>query len=409
MNEYRAYSAISPWYMLGLLLVIQILVALIGRGLAPLGVLIGEDLSLTKTQIGLLPSALFLGQTLISLPAGFVTDRIGSKRMLLIVIITTGIAFIAMTFISLFSVILIMIAIGGVGYGAAHPATNRGIIYWFPQNRRGMAMGIKQMGVTVGSALAALLLLPLANIWGWRTAYFSASLLLIVAGLIAYSLYKDPPGSNANKSSEKIGQFYSEFVSVVKYRALVLISSGASILNGSQMILNTYLVLFAYEVIGLSLILSGLLLVISEIGGSLGRITWGMLSDLLFKSDRIVILMIIALLTAGIATVVAFVPVGISFFMIAPIIFCFGFCVSGFNAIWMNAATEIVPHNQSGMATGFSITVGSLGVIIGPPLFGLIVDTSGTFTFGWLFIAALMFLVMTLLIIAKKIVKKEPA
>ena len=44
------------------------------------------------------------------------------------------------------------------------------------------------------------------------------------------------------------------------------------LLSGTQMILNTFIVLFAYEKIGLSLIVAGVLLVIAELGGSLGRV-----------------------------------------------------------------------------------------------------------------------------------------
>lgn len=40
-----------------------------------------------------------------------------------------------------------------------------------------------------------------------------------------------------------------------------------------------------------------------------------------------------------------------------------------------------------GIATGFSITVGSWGVVAGPPFFGFIVDMSGSFISGWLFIS----------------------
>ncbi|SDZ81407.1 hypothetical protein SAMN05421743_101298 [Thalassobacillus cyri] len=61
----------EPWRMLLWLLMAQIMVAFIGRSLGPLGVLIEEDLSLTKAQVGLLPSALFLGQAVASIPTGF--------------------------------------------------------------------------------------------------------------------------------------------------------------------------------------------------------------------------------------------------------------------------------------------------------------------------------------------------
>ncbi|MUV37206.1 putative 4-methylmuconolactone transporter [Lentibacillus sp. JNUCC-1] len=185
---------LMPWKMLALLVGLQVLVAFVGRSLAPLGPLIGVDLSLTKAQIGLMPAALFVGQSVIALPAGFLTDRIGTKWMLLIAAVCLGGSFMVMTFVSVYAGMLLMIVLGGVGYGASHPAANRGILYWFDAKKRGTAMGIKQMGITAGSALSALLLLPLANVWGWRPAVILASVLLVIVGLAVFMLFRDPEG-----------------------------------------------------------------------------------------------------------------------------------------------------------------------------------------------------------------------
>ena len=403
----ESISARSPWRMLAWLLATQVLVAFVGRSLAPLGVLIGEDLSLTKAQIGMLPAALFLGQSLASIPVGFLADRIGSKRLLLMLAVCLGASFMLLTWTSIFFIVLVMIALGGLGYGAMHPVSNRGILYWFTAKTRGTAMGIKQMGVTLGSALAALLLLPLASEWGWRPVLFAASVLLLLTGFLAYVFYHDPPANEQAQASGQANRFFVSILNMFCHKPLLLVSLGAIGLSGGQMILNTYLVLFAYEKLGISLILSGMLLVISEVSGSFGRVGWGIISDRLFHGKRIIILMLIALFTAGASLLVAFLPTGTPFWLMVPITVVFGFCNSGFNGIWMNAATELVPREQSGMASGFSIMLGSWGVIVGPPLFGWIVDSTGTFSSGWLFLTAVMVAVTILLMYTMMVVKRS--
>jgi cyanate permease len=42
----------------------------------------------------------------------------------------------------------------------------------------------------------------------------------------------------------------------------------------------------------------------------------------------------------------------------------------------------------SGIAAGFGLTMTSLGIIVGPPIFGLIVDSTGSYRLAWLFTAA---------------------
>ncbi|GGF14701.1 MFS transporter [Halobacillus andaensis] len=388
----------KPWRMLLWLLMAQIMVAFIGRSLGPLGVLIEEDLQLTKAQVGLLPSALFLGQAVASIPTGFLADRFGSRPLLLVLSLCLGISFLLMTFQTSFLFVLLLIMIGGIGYGGMHPTTNRGIVYWYDQKQRGTAMGIKQMGITFGSALAAILLLPLAETYGWRIVVLIACVALLAAGVIAYFLYRDPVEVKKQKPEKAAsGSTFSSIAAMAKNKPLLLISLSAMGINGSQMCLNTYLVLFTYEQIGINLVLAGLLLVVSEVGGSLGRIGWGVISDRVFGGKRLTVMAIIVTITLFASAVVAFIPHGTPYGLLIPLFFLFGFSVSGFNGIWMNLASELVPKEQAGLSSGFSITLGSLGVISLPPLFGLIVDQTAGYTFGWLMISSIMVIVMLLL------------
>lgn len=392
-------NSMTPWKMLGWLFVTQVLVAFVGRSLAPLGVLIGHDLALTKAQIGMLPAALFLGQSLAAIPVGFLTDQYGSKRLLLALSGCLGASFRFMSLSSLFYFVLIIITIGGFGYGAMHPVSNHGVMYWFTAKKRGTAMGIKQMGVTLGSALAALVLLPLAKAFGWRPVLFGAGLLLILVGYLAYLFYDDPVREHDMPKLASIK-------SILQHKPLLLVSLAAVGLQGSQMMLNTYLVLFAYEKLAISLVLAGVLLVISEVGGSFGRVGWGVISDRLFHGRRLIILMLIAIVAAVISFIISQLPSGTTFAVMAAITFVFGFCIAGFNGVWMNAATELVPKEQSGAASGFSVMIGSWGVIIGPPLFGFIVDKTGSFSAGWLFLSCILIIVVLLLSWTMIIVKK---
>src|SRR5699024_6370655 len=230
---------IQSWKMLGWLVSIQVLVAFVARSYAPLGVLIGSDLSLTKAQLGLLPAALFFGQAVISIPVGFLTDQVGTRRMLLYLTICLGGSFVIMSFASSFEMVLLLIIIGGLGYGSSHPASNRGILYWFKGNKRGTAMGMKQMGITAGSALAALVLLPVATMWGWRSSLFIASTLLIVSGMLVYKFYREP--TVQKRSSKDSVHFFSSLKAIVQNKGLLLVSLAASGLQDSQTILSTYI------------------------------------------------------------------------------------------------------------------------------------------------------------------------
>lgn len=409
MNNY-SYSKFTPYKMLIYLFIVQLLIAFVGRSIAPLGMSIGEDLHLSMSQIGMFPAALFLGQSIVSIPAGVLTDRLGSKKMILIIVFSLSGSFIFMSFSTSFIIILLLMIIAGFAYGSSHPTTNRGIIYWFDIKSRGTAMGIKQMGVTAGSALAALLLLPLAKAFSWQISFFTAALILLLVGFCIYILYKEPHQDMQEKSQVAVyttkNSFY-ELLFLLKHKSLMLITLSAMLLSGSQMILNTFIILFAYERLGISIILAGVLLGIAEIGGSVGRVAWGMISDRLFHGKRVIVLLLISVLVAIDSIVVVLLPYGVPFYFVAFIIFTFGFSTSGFNGVWMNATTEIVSREKSGAATGVSITFGSWGVILFPPIFGYIIDTTASYTIAWLFVTTLMIGSIVSLFVVIKFQKKS--
>src|SRR5699024_388056 len=154
---------------------------------------------------------------------------------------------------------------------------------------------------------------------------------LLVIGIFIFFVYKEPKNNQldqGNQPKEKMN--FANILHLFKHKTLVLITVSAMLLSGSQMILNTFIILFAYERIGLTLILAGTLLVIAEAGGSIGRICWGMISDRVFKGRRIIVLFLISLIVATVTIVIAFLPEGTPFYALAIIVFIFGIGSSGF-------------------------------------------------------------------------------
>ena len=395
----------TAWKMLVWLLIAQVMVSFVGRSLAPLTILISEDLTLSNTQIGFIPAALFLGQSLAAIPSGLLVDRLGSKKQLFGTVVLLAISFILISFSTNFFVMLLVIIVGGGAYAAMHPTTNRGILYWFPQRSRGTAMGIKQMGITVGSALAALLLLPLAKEFGWRPSLFISCLVLLAIGALVAYYYQDASESAIKRAPSISRNKFSEDLRVIlKNRQVLFLSISAMGLQGAQLCLTTYIILFAFEQLEMTLILAGLLLVLAEVGGSIGRVAWGVISDRFFAGNRMIIMFIVTALTGMCALVCALLLPSTPLLIVLITVFVFGFSISGYNGVWMTIIVELVEKEKSGLATGVTITISSWGVLIVPPLFGFIVDHTDSYADGWLFIAILMVVVMVIL---KQISKKE--
>jgi MFS family permease len=396
----------KPWFMLVCLLATQVAVAFVGRSIGPLAPFIEKSFHLSKAQIGFLPAALFTGQAVVALPAGWLADRWGTRKMLLILTLLLSSSFFIVGLTPWFYLGLLFIVIGGLGYGSMHPTSNRGVINWFPLHLSGTAMGIKQMGVTGGSALAGVILIPVAMAVNWRFAVICSASILLCAGLLSFCLYRDP---QVPKKENRIGpNFGAAFRRLIAHKPLVAVSIAAMGLTSVQLSLTTYIVIYISSSLDYPLIIAGSFFALSEIGGSAGRVVWGIVSDRFFRGERAPVLIIIASITAVCSLTVAVLPPKASLWSLVPLILLFGFCISGFNGIWMNFAAESVPREVSGMGSGFSLAIGSLGVVLGPPSFGWIVDKTGSFSAAWIFSAGEMLAVIALLVWAERVRRSYP-
>src|SRR5207237_1057342 len=66
--------------------------------------------------------------------------------------------------------LLACLVLAGFGFSVLNPSTGKAVLEWFPPRGRGLAMGIKQTGLTLGGLVGALALPPAALVAGWRAA-----------------------------------------------------------------------------------------------------------------------------------------------------------------------------------------------------------------------------------------------
>ena len=129
-------------------------------------------------------------------PLGYLIDRLGPRRIILLCLTTFGCAFASLALLTphighLYAVFAIL---GLVGNGAAHLAYSRVVSTWFDR-RRGMALAI----LMAGGALGAIFLPPAAQFFidrlGWRGAFLILGALSLGVGLpVVARFVRERPG-----------------------------------------------------------------------------------------------------------------------------------------------------------------------------------------------------------------------
>jgi sugar phosphate permease len=382
------------WGVLALMTSAHALGSLSALAVAPLAPFLLDGLRLSRAEVGLCLPAVYLGGVLMSLPAGWLTERYGVRRSLGVGLAVVGVTIALTALATTFGVLLALLPLAGFGFSLLNPTTGRAIYDWFPARERGLAMGVKQAGLTLGGIAAALVLPPVAFALGWRTAVAVGASVSLVSALLVALTYRDAPGrtpalGQARPRLAELGPL------VRRPGVLVVLACGLGLGIGQSSLL-AYLVLYAREAFALPSVEAARLLALAHLGGAVGRLGWGVVSDRFFGGRRRPGLALNALIAAGGFAVFA-LGGALSPVVAALVALVAGMGAFGWVGLFFALMAEIGGARFAGLMTGLGVIFAWGGVLVGPPLFGVLVDRADSYRVGWLCLSALTLLVAAVL------------
>ena len=240
--------------------------------LGPLGAQIGESLSLTPQQIGLMVAVPILAGALLRIVLGVTVDRIGAKNtgILAQILVIGGLTYAWVVGMENFQAVLFMglvLGFAGASFAVALPQAGR----WYPPNMQGMVMGLAGAG-NVGTVLDALFAPRLAAAFGWR-AVFGLALIPAVIVLAVYAVF-----SREAKSEFKRKRFI-DYVNLLKDKDAHWFCFYYTISFGGFVGLASSYVLYFKSEFGLTAVHAGDFAAICTCAGALLRPAGGALAD----------------------------------------------------------------------------------------------------------------------------------
>ena len=391
------------WAILSLITFSHVIGATAQYGINTLAPFYQQDLDLSRAQIGLFFTAFYLGMAGLSLPAGWLADRLGVRSTALGGHLVLGLCTAAVAAASSFTWAFVIFLFAGLGYSFLNPASTKGVMHWFSRAERATAMGVKQTGVPAGGVVAAVLAPSLVLLAGWRIAFVGLGVINLLSGFIFWFLWREPSADVAEAEPAAAPTAAGRSGSWMKQ--LLCVSFGTALLLVGQMSLLTYVPLYLKETAGLSSYWASQALALTQLGGMIGRVGWGVVSDRLFHGARKVVLVLIGFLSVVLTFSLGALPATPSLFIVLPLIFFAGICMVGYQGVSYALIGEVAGKAQTGAALGMVITINSIGTIFGTPLFGYIVDVTGSYATAWQALAVAIFVG----ILALTIFLREPA
>lgn len=132
--------------------------------------------------------------------SGWLVDRIGARRSLVIFVGVWSLATIGCGFAPNFLWFAIFRALLGLAEPGNQPVTMRALTLWTPLAQRGLTMSMVGAGGTVGSILAAPMIAWLATSFGLRGAFAIPGIIGLIVAVVWWFVYRHPP-ARSDKTS----------------------------------------------------------------------------------------------------------------------------------------------------------------------------------------------------------------
>jgi len=349
--------------------------------------LIGNELGLSYSQIGLIMTCQYTAAAVANVPGGVLVDTVGRKGLLMgISLFWVGFPYLLIGFTHSYVMLLICIALVGFGNSLWHPTAIPTLGQRYPE-RKGLVLSLHGMGGNVGDAIAPLVIGAALAVFSWReVAVLNVAPGLVVALLIFAMLGSLRLGAKKTQGDgQSLGDYLAGLKILLRNRALILLSVGSSFRTMTQSALLTFLPVYLARDMGYSPVWVGACLFALQAAGFAAAPVAGHLSD---RMGRKQILMGSMLTSAAVLVMMAFAGGSPVFIFLIAVLGFFLYATRPVIQAWM---LDVTPKNMGGSSIGVLFGAQAVGAALGPLFGGMVADRYGL-------LAAFYFLAATIVV-----------
>jgi FSR family fosmidomycin resistance protein-like MFS transporter len=347
--------------------------------------LIGTELGLSYSQIGLIMTCQYIASAVANVPGGVLVDTVGRKGLLMAVsLFWIGFPYLLIGFTHSYLMLLACVSLVGFGNSLWHPTAIPTLARRYPE-RKGLVLSIHGMGGNVGDAVAPVIIGSALAWFTWREVVVLNVMPGLVVAALLFALLGTLRLAARKQETQSVGEYFAGLRQLFRRRALVLLSTGSAFRTMTQSALLTFLPVYLANDMGYSPFWVGACLFALQAAGFAASPIAGHLSDRLGRKQILVgsmaatALVLVAMGFAGGSPLFVALVAVLGFFLYAtrPVI-----------QAWMLEAT---PKNMAGSSIGLLFGAQAIGAALGPLAGGMVADRYGL-------LAAFYFLAATIVV-----------
>ena len=365
-----------PLLILVVATAVQTLGAIVYQTLGVISPFLIASLDLSVVELGILPSAMHAG-SLVALAIGAsLIDRVGAPRLLGVGAIASSAALLLAAATGSYAILIACLAGVGAAWGLSAIAGGEAIILAAPVGRRATITSIRQLALPVGGLIAAATA-PAVTIGGWQGLLIGQAVAYLLIG--AYIMRTRSLPSHEPRRTAWLQ------IPTLRGAAVGALAIG---LTATQAAFLVYAVLELTTRVGMGFESAAALYLLSQAAGAAFRVGLGVISDAVPLS-RAGLLAINTLAAAGMAFAFGqLAPDTPAWLTVGTVLLASAFII-GWNGVLVVALLESGASGDVNRNLGAGMTLMRIGIILGPPLFGLTLTTLGS-AMAWNLVAVLM-------------------
>lgn len=404
------------WWMLGWALAGGVLNYMDRSAVSIAAPALMADFGLTRTDIGLMGSVFSWTYALGQLPAGWLVDRFGVRRMYCLAIAVWSLATAVMVVGSRLWHFLIFRTLLGIAEAPNGPASSKLTVEWFPREERGQATAIWDSGSKWGPAIAPPILTAIMVGFGWQAIFTVLGVAGVVLAIALYAFYRPPeehPRISAAELTYVVGERTTQssgatrvsWFELFRFRQIWGMMIGYFCVIWIWNIFIVFLPLYLQEARGVSIKGTGVLASLPYLGAAILGICGGFVMTRYTRTSGHDPLTakrhVLAVSAASAGVLICVIPFVASLpLTIAVMTVALGFVATMTAAAWAISG-DIVDSSQVASAGAIQNFGGYFGGAFSPVLTGMIADRTGSYTLSFVIggvIASLSAVVYTALV-----------
>jgi MFS family permease len=366
-----------PWLALQCTLAVQMFASFVLSAAPVLAPAVGPGLGIAPERVGLFVGAAYLLAMLSGLRTGHWCARAGPTRVSQVLLLGLAVG-LAVATAGTPALLLCAAALVGISYGAANPAAAAILGRHAPRGSTGLFFAMKQAGVPLGVALAGLAMpLGLATL-GWQATAWLAALaaVLLAVALSPAQRRLDPRAQGPLPTGA-----WTALLATLREPALRRLSLMSMAYAMTQLGFITFVVGLLHLEHGLPFATAAALLAASQVACTAARIGFGHAADRWASPGRLLGFLGWAMSACCLA--LALLPADAGLAWVALAVLACGATAMGWNGVFFAELVRIVPSERMSSVAGATQFFTFAGSMLGPVLFGALVQAGSSYAFAY--------------------------